>query len=210
MINIILGVVWVVSSWEQDIIDTQRFSHTAPSWHHGISLLLWLHENLAQPSLQDVLQSSNHHLRLHSLPLLSQRCDLFPCIPCSLKPVLNILNNSSAVAQVFRMVSSISSQPRKMFLKSVKKCAKIKSSKKSASPGRHRLRSCWTKWRQVLWRSLFLLPSFFISFFSCLSNLGLVFFWCLECLWKLVATLLSLFLPTPTSMRPSRVRNRGT
>ena len=97
---------------------------------------------------------------------------LFPCsrrgVTCfrvSLVQCLNILNNSSVVVQVSQMVSSISSQPRKMFLKSVKRCARIKSSKKSASPGRHRLRSCWTKWRRILWRSLFLLPSFYISFF---------------------------------------------
>ena len=77
-----------------------------------------------------------------------------------LSPLINI-SNSSVVAQVSQMVSSISSQPKKMSLKSVKRCARIKSSRKLASPGRHRLRSCCTKWPQVLWRSLFLLSSSF-------------------------------------------------
>ena len=140
---------------------------TAPSWRHGISLLLWLHENLAQPSLQDVLQSSSHHLRLHSLALLSLRFDYFPY---PTEPVLNILN-SSVVAQVSQMVSSISSQPKKMSLKSVKKCARIKLSKKSASPGLHRLLKCCTKWRRVHWRSLFLHQAFFL----CLSAKSLNF-----------------------------------
>ena len=50
-----------------------------------------------------------------------------------------------------------------------------------------------------------LLQVLFLSLFCDSQILELV---CVECLWKLVATLLSLFLPMPTLTRPSRVCDR--
>ena len=41
------------------------------------------------------------------------------------------------------------------------------------------------------------------------SSLNICEFVCVECLWKLVAMLLSLFSPMPTLTRPSRVRDRA-